>query len=285
MRQDGDINGVGVELVENGGAGPIRLKVVHPGSPAQKAGLRPGDEIVKLDRLTLKGMTSEQVMGLIQPVAAVMSAAAGFNNVEMVPAVPPPQNTEAEATRALSLLVSRAGEKPHRVKLEPMVYRAETVLGVRRDENNRWDYFVDRKKGIAHIRITHLGKGTATRWRRAPAPQGRRAPRPGPRPALVPRRLPCRGRAGRRPVRGQELIVRVRNRGDGEQKYTNTVPKDSRVLDLPLVVLVNGETSGGAELIVAALQDYKRAVRWRVSGRWARRACKRRCTSTCRATP
>jgi carboxyl-terminal processing protease len=30
--------------------------------------------------------------------------------------------------------------------------------------------------------------------------------------------------------------------------------------DLPLVVLINGETSGGAELIAAALQDHQRAV-------------------------
>jgi hypothetical protein len=30
--------------------------------------------------------------------------------------------------------------------------------------------------------------------------------------------------------------------------------------DLPMVVLVNGDTSGGAELIAAALQDHKRAL-------------------------
>jgi C-terminal processing protease CtpA/Prc len=33
-----------------------------------------------------------------------------------------------------------------------------------------------------------------------------------------------------------------------------------KLLDLPMVVLVNGETSGGAELIAAAFQDHKRAL-------------------------
>src|SRR5262249_15180218 len=36
--------------------------------------------------------------------------------------------------------------------------------------------------------------------------------------------------------------------------------KAGSFLDFPVVVLVNGETSGGAELIAAALQDNKRAV-------------------------
>jgi len=260
MRHDGEINGIGIELVENSGAGKHRLKLVHPGSPAQKAGLRPGDEILELDRMALKGMTSAQVMGLVQPVASGMNAAAGFNNAESAPAIPLPDRTETEPTRIISLLVARPGEKPQRVKLEPSLYRAETVVGVSRNENNHWEYFVDRKKGIAQIRVIHLGKGTAEEVRAVV----HRLKGDGLRGLILDLRW-CPGGYLVEAVQiaglflNENIIVRVQNRGDSEQKYTNSVPGESRVLDLPLVVLVNGETSGGAELIAAALQDYNRA--------------------------
>jgi carboxyl-terminal processing protease len=53
-------------------------------------------------------------------------------------------------------------------------------------------------------------------------------------------------------------VATIKNRGEQDTTYPST--RESKFLDFPLVVLVNGETSGGAELIAAALQDHKRAV-------------------------
>jgi carboxyl-terminal processing protease len=52
-------------------------------------------------------------------------------------------------------------------------------------------------------------------------------------------------------------VATVKARGDKEVPHTST--KDNKFLDTPVVVLVNGETSGGAELMAAALQDHGRA--------------------------
>src|SRR5262249_32774243 len=41
--------GLGLELAEHVGVGPQRLLRVLPGTPAQKAGLRPGDEVLEID--------------------------------------------------------------------------------------------------------------------------------------------------------------------------------------------------------------------------------------------
>src|SRR5262249_55824390 len=41
--------GVGIDLDENDGTGAVRIREVLPGSPAQKAGLRPGDRIAAVD--------------------------------------------------------------------------------------------------------------------------------------------------------------------------------------------------------------------------------------------
>src|SRR5262249_50252607 len=55
---------------------------------------------------------------------------------------------------------------------------------------------------------------------------------------------------------GVIATVKARNREDSVYRSTDA----NKLRGFPLVVLVNGDTSGGAELIAAALHDHKRAV-------------------------
>jgi carboxyl-terminal processing protease len=57
---------------------------------------------------------------------------------------------------------------------------------------------------------------------------------------------------------GEELIARIKTRKGTDREYSGK--RDVNFLNFPMVVLVNGETSGGAELIAAALQDNQRAL-------------------------
>ena len=54
------------------------------------------------------------------------------------------------------------------------------------------------------------------------------------------------------------IIARTKSRDGNDKEY----PSDSghSFLGFPIVALVNGDTSGGAELIAAALQDHHRAI-------------------------
>ncbi len=259
LRHEGEVTGLGLELVENVGVGPLRIKTVYPGSPAQRAGLRPGDVIKQIDKLAVKGMTSAQVMGLIQPaIPLAVSMALDGTGGEV--------ETEQDAPQSapLALKIQRPGKEDWTVKLQPETYHAETVLGVMREESNRWDYFLDAKQKIAHVRISSLGKGTAAELQTAV----QRIKSDGARGLILDLRW-CPGGYLAEAVQiagvflEDGMIACVKNRGDGEQKYMNTTPHECRLLDIPLVVLINGETSGGAELIAAALQDQKRA---RVAG-------------------
>src|SRR5947208_12826424 len=54
-------------------------------------------------------------------------------------------------------------------------------------------------------------------------------------------------------------IATQRPRGQAPQPV-DLYAAEVTATDLPMVVLVNGETSGGGELIAAALQDHDRAV-------------------------
>ncbi|HLY32857.1 MAG TPA: S41 family peptidase [Ktedonobacterales bacterium] len=57
--------GIGVSL-GGGGAQPVTIEIVYPGSNADKAGLKPGDQIVAVNGQSTKGMSIDQVGVLIR---------------------------------------------------------------------------------------------------------------------------------------------------------------------------------------------------------------------------
>ncbi len=240
--------GIGLELEDNAGIGPLRIRKVHPGGPAQKAGLLPGDVITHIDtRRIKKGTTSAQAAGLLQRGARV-GPSVGFTM----------DLAEPLDARPVRLTVSRPGRKAWDVVLEFQSGRPESVLGVIRNDNNSWDYLLDRTNKIAHVRIACLNRGTADDLRDVLTRHEEEL-----RGLVLDLRW-CPGgfldeALG---VAGLFLdnvkLATVKSRTEKPHEYQNTQPK--RFLDLPLVVLVNGQTSGGAELIAAALQHYKRAA-------------------------
>jgi carboxyl-terminal processing protease len=236
-----DQQGVGIELADNFGAGPLLIKAVAPGGPAQAAGLRPGDEITHLDGKPVRGLASAAAQLLCNQGAAAPDA-------------------EHQATIDVELTVVRPGTRePRKVTLERQEWRPETVLGVARDRGNRWDYFLDRERGIAHVRIANLGNGTALQVREVVT-----ALRTAGMRGLILDLRWCPGGYLQEAVNlaslfvGEGKVATVRHRDGREDSYPSTA--ENKLLDFPMVALVNGETSGGGELIAAALQDHKRAV-------------------------
>jgi C-terminal peptidase prc len=236
--------GIGLEVADvDGDALPI--KTVHPGSPAQRAGLRPGDEIIRLNKDAVRRLKSTEVQKRL-------TSGPPDPDVFDTPPAPP--------LSPVALTYRRPGKKGETtLVLDAERYHVETVLGVRRDEYNAWEYWADENRRIAHVRLTQLGRGTALEL------------------CGVVRRLKSNGLAGlildlrwcpggyldeavdvARLFLNAGTIATVHCRGRPDVSHRG----DGRraILDVPMVVLVNGDTMGGAELIVAALQDYHRAV-------------------------
>ena len=242
--------GLGLELDDNVGVGPQRVLRVLPGSPAQRAGIQPGDEITHLDGKPLRGMTNAQAAGLIKGKASVVTRV--VFNTDAIDPLPPP------APEPVSLRLSRRGRDPWKVTLEFQTEKPESVFGVQRLADNRWHYIADRDRGIAHIRLGMLNRGAATELaeKLASLEDDMRAL------VLDLRWSPggfldeAVGVAGI--FLGEGVIATVKSRDREEVKYHNTQPK--RFEKLPLVVLVNEQTSGGSELIAAALEDRGRAI-------------------------
>jgi carboxyl-terminal processing protease len=236
--------GVGLEIAEPGG-GPLVVRVVHPGGPAQRAGLRPGDELQTLNGQPAGQLTAEQALRLLTagpPAPEDLSA----------PAEPPPP---------LELTYRRRGEPdPAAVRLERQRYRPEAVLGVRRRDDNSWDFWVDERRRLAHVRLATLSFGTSAELRdvlEQLAAEGLQG--------LILDLRWCGGGYLDEALdttrlflaKGRLAVIKGRGRDDVEHRAED---RPGPRCGCPLVVLVNGDTVGGSELIAAALQDNGRAL-------------------------
>lgn len=233
--------GLGLEL-----RGPL-VEAVHPGGPAQRAGLLPGDVI-----LSVEG----------RPANALPPRLAGALENKRVSDWPRPlgekKKPEEPPAGLVRLRYLRTGKGEREAVVLRERFRAESVLGSRRRDNNSWDYFLDRKRGVAHVRIASLSRGTCSDLR--DVLEGLQAD--GMRGLVLDLRW-CPGGYLNEAVDvaglflGNECVATVQGRGREDSVYR--AAGRHHYAELPLVVLVNYETSGGAELIAAALQDHKRA--------------------------
>jgi carboxyl-terminal processing protease len=254
--RDGEAQGFGFDLEDTGVANQARIKAVRLSGPAQKAGLRPGDLI------------------------------SGTDGSELSAKQPSPSNL-------LHLAVRRAGQETIRkVTLKTAHFNSETVLGVTRRPDNSWDYFLDPEHGIAQIRIARLGRGTADELAQAlEALQSA-----GMRALILDLRWcpggylssSCRvaglflGDYGTPflffPTPANWLTATADLVLDRHSTNATVTYRDGSGMQgdawgtggftqFPLIVLVNEETSGGAELVAAVLQDNCRA---QIAGRRTR---------------
>ncbi len=240
---EGEANGVGVELTSAGG-GPVALKTVYPGGSAQRAGLRPGDEITALNDKPIGKLSTEQIEQLLfqgPPDPTDLRAA-------------PLTNPDVRVTyRRPETKVSRTAT----LRLEH--FTPEIVLGVRRDDDNRWNYWIDADRHLAHVRLTTLMRGSSSELR-AVVGQLHRAGMTG---MILDLRW-CPGGYLDEAVDAARLflgtgdIATIKTRQGKPTVYRGD--DSGSGVTFPMVVLVNGDTLGGAELVASALQDHGRAT-------------------------
>ena len=245
----GEFRGVGIQirrdLVRDG------LLVVSPikGSPAYKAGIRAGDLITKIKRETdaqgepladdaprevsTKGMKTEAALELILGKIGV----------------------------PVTLVVERDGvAKDYALKRN--VITVETVIGVKRDGDDDWEFFIDPETKIGYVCLTQFSPGTAKELAAA-VTKLRAAGMKG----LV---LDLRNNPGGYLTaavaicnmfleESKSVIVSVKYRAR-ETEVWRSEEKAKKFVNFPMAVLVNGQSASASEIVSACLQDYNRAV-------------------------
>jgi carboxyl-terminal processing protease len=229
----------GLEVADNGGVGPVLVDKVTPGGPAQRAGVRPGDQITHINGEAVEGHGYARALGAQVEAGQDPSAVIG----------------------RFDLTLRRPGVKDARkVRLSAESFRAETILGVNRLLDNSWNYWLDREQKIAQVRIGQIGYGTAETLQEVV----NQLKNDGLRGLVLDLRW-CPGGYLTEAVgcarlflkEGNIATVQYRARPqDDEYKSDN----EEAFVGFPLIVLVNGETSGAGEMIAAALQDNQRGL-------------------------
>jgi carboxyl-terminal processing protease len=220
--QHGRYYGVGMLIQPQLIQGQERISVVHPmaGSPAMKAGIKPGDIIDSIDGVSTKGMTSSDVANRLKGA----------------------KGTSVKVT------MTRDGFD------QPLTF---TLV---RDEipNPSLDVAYMIRPGIAYIHITQFQETTGQEFDDAinsfPNLKGLVLDlRGNPGGVLVDAVAVC----NRLLKRGQ-IIVSQRGRAYPEQIYRAT--QGNGGAHFPIVVLVNHNTASAAEIVSGALQDHDRAL-------------------------
>jgi carboxyl-terminal processing protease len=221
--------------------GPARVALVHPGGPAQRAGVRPGDVLTHIDDKPLDSLEGAELFQRLS-------------------------NVDAANRAKLKLTLRRIGQdKPLHFELDPIMFKVESVFGVRRRIDQSWDYLLDHERRIGYVRlgfidtanVNYPGSGSDSEMEdvlRGLKAQGMRG--------LV---FDLRGNPGgfvdpATSIAGLFIksgtIAVVTDRQEGQRRHALT--DGSGLLEgIPTIVLIDEETKGGGEMIAAVLQDHK----------------------------
>ena len=219
----GEFGGLGIEVgMENG-----FVKVIAPidDTPAQRAGVQPGDLIIKLDDQPVKGLNLEEAVGLMR----------------------------GKIGSAIDLTIVREGED---VPLQMTITRA--MIRVRSVRSRVLE------PGFGYVRISNFQSKTTSGLHEAIESLKTKNKGELKGLVLDLRNNPgglLTGAVGVSDVFLQDdaLIVYIKGRaGDAELKYSAST--DDLLEGAPLVVLINQGSASASEIVAGAMQDHKRAT-------------------------
>lgn len=215
----GRFEGIGAYVNTESGL-PVIVAPIE-GSPAEKAGIRPGDLILKVDGKATEGMLLDEVITLIR-------------GPKGTPVTLTVQHTGEEATEEITITRAAVNVPSTAFKMLP--------------------------NKVAHIRLTQFAEDAAealrTRLEEAKA-AGARAiildvrDNPG---GIRDQAVEVTGLF----LQKGKVVLRESQRDGSEQLYRSK--EDNPQLELPMVVLVNSGSASSAEIFAGALQDYGRAT-------------------------
>jgi carboxyl-terminal processing protease len=225
----GKLTGIGVQLEMKDGL--PRVISPMPGSPALKAGLRPGDVIDEVDGKPIRGVELNEVVKRIV----------------------------GEAGTVVRLKVGHSDGSAEELVVTRGAVTIPSVRGFRYDADGRPDFLLDPGHGIGYVTIGSFGPDTAGELKAAlDGLTGR-----GMKGLILDLRA-CPGGLMSAAVDTAKLflskgtIVTVRGR-DGDVKSI-TAEGAAPAADVPLVVLADGTTSSSAEIVAGSLKGNDRAV-------------------------
>jgi carboxyl-terminal processing protease len=216
----GKYYGVGMTVIPRGD----RTVVMSPyvGTPAFKAGIRPGDVIVKIDNKSAEGLTTTEIADLLRGARGT----------------------------AVKISLSREG------------YADPLVFTVTRDEipHHAVELAFEIKPGIGYIRLSGFNEtaagelGDAMKQLNASSLDGLILDMRGNPGGLLDGAIAVSDML----LDKNQLIVSHRGRASTERRYYTV--RGNQGENMPLVILVNNNSASATEIVAGAVQDHDRGV-------------------------
>ena len=233
----GEFGGIGIEVGMEDGL----VKVVSPmeDTPADRAGIRSGDLIFKIDDTMVKGMTLTDAVKLMR----------------------------GKPRTEIRLSILRKNEnRPIEVTLRREVIKVQSVKSRMLDEGYGYLRVAAFQENTAPSVVKHLNdllkpgvlKGLVLDLRNDPG--GLLHSAVGVSSAFLPPKTLVTSTDGRVPDAKHLYYTLPEDylRNDREKDYIKSLPAEA--YKVPIVVLINGGSASASEIVAGALQDHKRAV-------------------------
>lgn len=228
----GEYVGIGAEVIIRDGW--LTISSPLDGSPAWKAGVMADDRVVAIDGQSTEGLTINESIDLLT----------GQPNTKVV------------------ITVERGIESLD-IEIERDHIKVQAVKGFMREGGDgEWLHVIDRSAGIAYIRLTQFTPGCAQEVK--DAIEESKQELGGDLGGLI---LDLRFNPGGlldEAVEIADLFIEqgtiVSTKGRVFQEETAEATSKGTITDLPLVVLVNGQSASASEVLSGALSDHGRAV-------------------------
>ncbi|MFP6657391.1 MAG: S41 family peptidase [Pirellulales bacterium] len=227
---ENQFGGIGIHVsIQNGW-----ITVVSPlvGSPAYRARIIGGDQIIEIEGKSSKGITLTEAVGKLKGKVG----------------------TDVNVTL-------RHGDKgePRKVTLTRGLVKVETVLGYGRHQDDSWKFMYDDESRIGYIRLSSFGRDTAKELRTALEQLQKQQIK-----GLI---LDLRFNPGGLLSSAIEisdlfvekgLIVSTKGRNVRERKWH--AKKGGTFKDFPMAVLINRYSASASEIVSACLKDHDRVA-------------------------
>jgi len=210
------------------------VTVISPfvGSPAYRAGITAGDRIMKIEGKSAKGISINEAVRQLK----------GKVGTSVTFTVQHPHDDSTET-----------------VTLKREIVKVRTVLGMRRNEDDSWDYMLSPEKGIGYIRVTQFSRNTVKELKETLDKLESLDVK-----GLI---LDLRNNPGgllSSAIEVSDLFVSEGRIVSTEGRNTARPPWNARKAGtyerFAMVVLVNHRSASASEIVAACLQDHDRAV-------------------------